>query len=125
MEAPATGLGEKSTFMYQSDKIPVTQLLEVWFETKGAHGSWVFRTVFPQVLLFGRSFGPFGKDFGLPNTKGFRLVIVEIDSPEAFKLLGEADQTNPNFDIICGLLKLVGDGCDYKIFYLQRRPTYE
>lgn len=60
--------------MYESDKIPVKQLLEVWFETKGAHGSWVSTTVFPQVLLFGRSFGPFGKKgFGLPNARGSDL----------------------------------------------------
>lgn len=87
--------------MCQSDKIPVTQLLEVCKGRKDRGFSG------PFSLKFCYS-GAIWEVFWVGKHKGFRLVIVEIDSPEAFKLLGEADQTNPNFDIICGFLKLVG-----------------
>lgn len=57
------------------------------------------------------------KGLWLAKQKGFRRVIIELDSSEAFELHllqeEEEDETRPNFDIIRSFCVLMEKGCEY------------
>ncbi|KAF7140698.1 hypothetical protein RHSIM_Rhsim06G0023500 [Rhododendron simsii] len=61
------------------------------------------------------------KGLWLAKQKGFRRVIIELDSSEAFELHlllqeeeEEEDETRPNFDIIRSFCVLMEKGCEYE-----------
>lgn len=50
-------------------------------------------------------------------------MIIELDSSKALNLLQEADETDPNFDIIHSVCALMEEGCECEFCYVLREAN--